>query len=187
MKNALILHGTSSSSKGNWFPWLTRELEGRGWRVWAPDLPGADAPNIKRYNDFIFSSDWVFNEESVLIGHSSGAVAILGIFQALPEKTVVDRVVLVGAFKDDLGRDDLKGLFEEPFDFEKIRSHARRFVFVHSDNDPFCPLPGAQYLAEKLGGELVMVPGAFHFSIGTGGERFKELPQVLNILDEKGS
>lgn len=185
MRNALILHGTAGSSTGNWFQWLKGELTHRGYETWVPDLPEAKNPNSVRYNTFLLSSPWVFNSESALIGHSSGSVAILSLLQHLPEGVVIDTAILVGSFMDDLGRDDLKGLFEEPFDFATIRTRAKRFVFLHSNNDPFCPLAGAEYLSEQLGGELIVVPDAFHFSIGTGGEKYRELPILLDILDGK--
>ena len=182
MKNALILHGTDATSKDHWFPWLESELEKDGWHVWTPDLPHASKPSIQRYNDFIFSSDWVFDEDSILIGHSSGAVAILGILQKLPKDIVVDTVVLVGSFKDDLGWDSLKELFVEPFDFEKIKQQSRRFIFIHSDNDPFCPLEHAQYLCDKLDGKLIIEKGAQHFSIGKGGPKYKKADFVLKAI-----
>lgn len=182
MKNALILHGTNGDPEGNWFPWLKTELENRGYNVWAPELPGADAPNVKRYNDFIFSSGWEFNEESLLIGHSSGSVAIYGVLSKLPEGVQVRQAILVGTFKDDLGWPNLKGLFEEPFDYTKIKTKAKKFSLLHSDNDPHCPLEGAQLLARALGGELTIVPGAEHFSISAGGERFRQLPIILDLI-----
>lgn len=182
MKNTLILHGTGATSKSNWFPWLKRELEKKRWKVWVPDLPQADKPNIKRYNKFIFKNkNWEFNKESVLIGHSSGAVAIFGLLQDLPEKVVVDTCILVGSFKDDLGWDCLDGLFKKPFDFKKIKKHSRRFVFVHSDNDPYCPLQHAKFLAKKLEGELIIKKGQGHFTVEKGPE-YKKLPLILGIL-----
>lgn len=183
MKNALILHGTGGSSKGNWFPWLKTKLEERGYKVAVPDLPGSDAPNIKRYNEFLLSQGFEYNEETVVIGHSSGAVEILGLLQALPEGTKIKAAIFVGAFMDDLGRDDLKGLFEEPFDFEKIETRADKFIFIHSDDDPLCPLEGAQFLSDMLDAELIVQTGQQHYSIGKGGSQFKEFPFILEVIE----
>ncbi len=185
MKNAVLLHGTKGTPESNWFPWLKVELEKRGYKVWVPQLPSADAPNIKLNNEFIFSSDWEFNSESVLIGHSAGSVAIYGILSKLPDGVQVKQAILVGTFKDDLGWPNLGGLFEEPFDYAKIKTKARKFSLLHSDNDPHCPLEGAQYLAKELGGELTIVPGAEHFSVKNGGERFRQLPEIVELLDSR--
>jgi len=182
MKNALILHGTNANSKSNWFPWLKEELEKKGWKVWVPDLPQSNKPSIKRYNAFIFSNKgWKFNDNSLLIGHSSGAVAILGILQHLPKNIVVDTCILVGSFKDDLGWETLKGLFEVDFDFARIKRHSKRFVFIHSDDDPYCPLEHAKYLSEKLEGELIILNNQGHFNLEKGPE-YKKFPFLLEIL-----
>lgn len=183
MKNALILHGTSSSSQGNWFPWLKEELEKKGWKVWVPDLPESDKPSIKRYNDFIFANnDWKFDNDSVIIGHSSGSVAILGIMQNLPENVVIDTAVLVGSFKDNLGRADLNELFIDQFDFEKIKKHCRKFVFIHSDNDPHCSLEHAEYLSKQLGGDLTVLKGQGHFNLEQS-PAYKQFPFLLKLID----
>ena len=185
MKNALILHGTDNDSSGNWFPWLKNELEKKSWKVWVPDLPQADKPSIKRYNRYIFSNDdWEFNEKSVLIGHSSGAVAILGLLQHLPKDTEVDTCIFIGSFKDNLGWDALDGLFEEPFDFEKIKQKANNFIFIHSDNDPYCPLEHAQYLSNKLDGELIVKKGQEHFNLEKSLE-YEEFPLILRLLSDQ--
>lgn len=183
MKNALILHGTDGNSKENWFEWLKQELEKWQWRVWVPDLPGANKPNIERYNQFIFNNqNWTFNNHSILIGHSSGAVAILGLLTALPDNVVVDKCYLVGSFRDDLGWDALTDLFVKPFDFELIKTKARQFVFIHSDNDPYCPLEHAKYLSDKLSGELIVMPGQKHFSIETAGKKYHDFPFLLGKI-----
>lgn len=187
MKNALILHGTSGNSHANWFPWLKDELENLGWKVWVPDLPGADTPNTKKYNKFILGNkNWQFNEESILIGHSSGAVAILGLLQALPSNIQVGTCYLVGSFTKDILKsgewDKLKGVLETPFDFEYIKQRARRFVFIHSDNDPYCPLEQSQELAQKTDGELIIKKGQQHFSVGTAGEKYKKFPFLLELI-----
>jgi predicted alpha/beta hydrolase family esterase len=182
MKRVLILHGTGGNSGSNWFPWLRKELEARGLKVWVPDLPMADRPSITRYNDFILKNkEWKFDEESVLVGHSSGAVAILGLLQELPENKKVDTCILVGAFKDNLNWEALDELFEKPFDFEKIKNKARRFVFIHSDNDPYCPLEHAKHLSNKLEGKLIVKKEQGHFNLEVG-EQYREFPLILEIM-----
>jgi len=183
MKNALVLYGTGGNAKKNWFPWLKEELEKEGWKVWVPDLPQADKPNIRHYNKFIFANKvWEFNKDSILVGHSSGAVAILGLLQESPEGIQVDTCYLIGVFKNDLGWDSLNGLFEKEFDFEKIKSKAKHFIFIHSDNDPYCPLEHAQFLSKKLHGKLIVKKGQKHFSVSTFGKKYSKFPFLLKEI-----
>jgi len=190
VKNALILHGTSSNSQSNWFPWLKTELEKLDYQVWVPDLPGADRPNMERYLKFLLEeNEFDFNRESVVIGHSSGAVTILGILQALPKDATVDSCYLVGSFSHVLAEDPdwqvLKGLFTTPFDFEKIAQQAQRLVFIHSQDDPYCPLEQAEELARQTGGELVVTAHDRHFSVGTGGPEYARLPLLLELITDQ--
>lgn len=186
MKKALILHGTDGHTTDNWFTWLKNSLEKENWKVWLPQLPDADRPNIRKYNDFLFKNeDWEFGDQTTVVGHSSGAVAILGLLQNLPNNKKVDTCYLIGSFKDNLGWDSLNELFLEPFDFDLIKTRANKFVFIHSDNDPYCPLEDAKYLSDKLGGELIVIPGQFHFSIGTAGEKYKEFQFLLELILDK--
>lgn len=185
MKKALILHGTSGSSQENWFPWLKDQLEERGYQVWVPDLPRADVPNFECYNEYILgNAPFELDVETILVGHSSGAVAILGLLHALPPETVVYASYLVGSFKDDLGWDALKELFVKPLDFEKIKKKSRLWYFIHSDDDPYCPLEHAEYLHGQIGGDLLVLPGQKHFSIGTYGEAYRQFPYLLRHIAE---
>ena len=186
MKNAIILHGTSANPDKNWFPWLKKELEQKGYKVWVPQLPDADAPNVKKYNEFLLNNGFDFNEETALIGHSSGSMAILGLLQNLPGDIRIGTAILVGSFINDLGSDDLKGLFLEEFDWEKIKSRAERFIFFHSDNDPYCPLGHAEFLSKKLSGKLIVMKGQGHFNI-TSHPKYKEFPELLKELTGRGA
>lgn len=184
MKNVLILHGTNGNPAQNWFEWLKVELQSKNFKVWLPQLPGSEKPEISKYNKFIFSNeDWEFGKRSVLVGHSSGAVAILGVLEQLPEGVEVDSCYFIGAFfKNDLNWDALELLFTKPFDFEKIKKKAKKFIFVHSDDDPYCPLEHAQYLRQQLQGTLIVLRGQKHFSVGSAGEQYKEFPFLLDLI-----
>lgn len=185
MKKALILHGTDGSSQDNWFQWLGKQLERLNYQVWIPDLPDASKPNIQRYNKFIFANnDFQIDDNTIIVGHSSGSVAILGLLSALPAKVKVKACYLVGSFKDDLGWEKLTDLFIEPFDFAKIKSKSRLWYFIHSDNDPYCPLDHAEFLHQQIGGDLLVLPGQKHFSVVTAGESYRQFPYLYHLIAE---
>lgn len=181
----IILHGTGASPESNWFRWLEGELGKGGHTVWLPQLPGADEPNEKTYTDFLLGPEAPFaiDAETILVGHSSGAVEILKLLQVLEGNISVASSILVSAFKNNLEWDALIGLFNQPFDFENIKQHCRRFVFVHSDDDPYVPLEHAQYLSEKTDGELRILKGQGHFNIEKS-EDYAQFPYLLNMINE---
>jgi predicted alpha/beta hydrolase family esterase len=180
---AVILHGTANDHTGNWFPWLKQELLKLGLEdVWVPDLPGSGRPDIKRYTEYLLSKNWDF-KNNLLVGHSSGSVEIMGLLLALPEGITIDTAVLVGTYKGDLGRDDLRATAAD-FDYQKIKSKAKKFIVVHSDNDPYCPLDGAKWVAQQLDAKFVLMPGFAHFGIQQD-PKFKEFPELLQIIKEE--
>lgn len=182
-KNALILHGTAGNSQENWFPWLKEKLTKRGYQVWVPDLPKADFPDSRRYNKFILAnSSWQFNQHSIIVGHSSGAVSILNLLQQLPPDKTVGACYYVGIFKDNLNWSNLDGLFYQPLDFSKIKSQSRLHYFIHSDNDPYCPLKHAEYLHQRIGGDLIVLPKQKHFSTSTRGAKYHKFPYLLSLI-----
>lgn len=184
MSKFLILHGSNGSPQSNWFMWLKGKLIGQGHEVWLPQLPNADKPNAETYTAFLLGNkDFIFDEDTVLIGHSSGAVEILNLLQSLPKNTVVKAAFLVGAFKDSLGEDTLEGMFTKPFDFEAIRSHCQKFTFLHSDDDPHCPIDQAEYLALKTSGEIIVFEGQGHFST-EASPHYKQFPELLDFITE---
>lgn len=190
-KRAIILHGTDSAPGQSWFPWLKQKLERQGYEVHVPELPGNHMPNRRIYNDFIFSQGWDLTD-GIVIGHSSGAVSVLNLL--MDERCPHIRLgVIVGAWAGmtDADNERVKSLGMEPeqfqelflpegFDFERIKQKADELVFLHGDDDPYCPIEQAQWLAERTGSELVVVPNGHHL-----GTKFKELPELWNIIEPR--
>lgn len=183
----VILHGTGANHTDNWFPWLKNELEKQGHSVWVPDLPNADRPNIKKYNELLLSQNFDFSN-AVVIGHSSGAVAILGLLEALPKNSKINTAILVGAFTKRMTESPswemLKELFDNPFEYEGIRQKSGQFIFVHSEDDPYCPIEQAEFLSTKLGGEMHRFTKMGHFSKRLD-PRFDKFPELLDIIHQK--
>jgi predicted alpha/beta hydrolase family esterase len=163
--------------------WLKGVLMGKGHQVWLPQLPDSNKPNTEKYTKFLLSNkDFILDENTTLIGHSSGAVEILHLIQHLPKDTSIKDAVLVSAFKDDLNWDNLSELFLEPLDFEMIQAACPKFTFIHSDNDPYVPLEHAQYLAEKTDGDLIVFPEQGHFNTEADA-RYKQFPEILDFIE----
>lgn len=183
MKQVLILHGTDASPDTNWFRWLEKTLINDGYKAWLPQLPQSATPNTKTYNEFLLSNtDFIFNDETILVGHSSGAVEILSLLQNLPDGVKVGDVYLVSAFKDSLGWDALDGLFTEQYDYGRIKTKARSITLVHSDNDPYVPLEHAKFLKDKLDARLLVIRGQGHFNLEQS-EGYKEFPLLMQIIE----
>lgn len=182
MKNAVILHGTNGYPLGNWFSWIKKELTKKDYKVWLPQLPDADKPDVDKYNSFL-KKGWKYNSETVLIGHSSGAVEILSLLENLDENIIIDKAILVAGFKDNLDWDILDNLFKYSFDWEKIKTRAREFILIHSDNDPYVPIGHGKFLHKKLGGKLIIEKGQKHFSVSSYGKKYKKFPLLLTFLN----
>jgi len=182
MTRFLILHGTDASPKSNWFMWLKGKLIGMGYEVWLPQLPDSEMPNVKTYNKYLLSNPkFIFDKDTIIIGHSSGSVESLSLLQNLPKSSVIKAAILVSAFKDNLDWEVLDGLFVEPFDFELIKKHCHSFTFIHSDNDPYCPTSYAEYLAKQTNGKLIMVEGQGHFNTEISPD-YKQFPKIIEVI-----
>ena len=181
MKKAVILHGTDGNPEGNWFPWLKNELENRGYEVWVPLLPDNHMPNRSVYNDFLFSSGWDLND-NVVIGHSSGAVEVLNLLMD-PRCPHIKAGVLVGIWESTadtpLDPQQFASLFPPSgFDYQLIKEKAGGLLFVHGQDDPYCPLEQAQWMAERTSSDIVIVPEGKHL-----GASFDRLPILLEALE----
>ena len=147
---AIILHCWGGNSESNWFPWLKKELENKGFEVFCPDLP--DSQNPKQDGWLNEAMKLEYDENTILIGHSLGSVLIM----RLLEKVKVKAVYLVAGFDEHLGIPEIMNFFKEPFDYEKIKSNTDKIVMLSSDNDPYIPLEHAQELSKKLDCGLII-------------------------------
>lgn len=185
MKTAIILHGTLGSPDGNWFKWLKGELEKRGLQVWLPQLPHAEQPSLNDWYTFIQKEcPFAINKDTLIVGHSSGAILALIIAQNNIEK--VGAIVDVSVFHDNsLQWEPNNKLFDQQFDWDTIRQGTNKLLFVHSDDDPYVPLDQAQRVANKCQAELMLIPGQGHFNLEKS-EDCRQFPKLLELIDQKG-
>lgn len=184
-KTAIILHGTLGSPHGNWFQWLRAQLEQAGITVWLPQLPHPEQPSLQEWGAYVrHECPFPITDATIIIGHSSGAILALILAQHNPQP--VGSVVAVSVFHDNsLEWEPNNRLFDVEFDWNAIGRNAQKLLFVHSDDDPYVPLPQAQFVAKQTGGEMAVIPGEGHFNLEKSPD-YETFPKLLELLKEKG-
>lgn len=184
MKTAIILHGTLGSPSGNWFQWLEQELKSKGFQVWLPQLLHAEQPSLQEWTDFVHAEcPFAIDSETLIVGHSSGA--ILSLIIAQQNVKPVGGVVAVSVFHDNsLKWEPNNRLFDVAFDWEAIQVNAGKLLFIHSDNDPYVPLDQAQFVADSCKAEMIVIPAQGHFNLEQSDD-YRQFPKLLEILEQK--
>jgi len=191
-KRIFIIHGWGGYPEEGWFPWLKQELESRGNEVIVPKIPDADEPRISKWIPAIKEAVGQIDENLYLVGHSIGVQAIVRFLQGLPEGTRIGGAVFVAGFfkrltnmgDDPTDLDVIKEWLETPADLNKAKDRMNKSVAIFSETDSYVPLENQDDFKDKLGSEIIILPGPGHFSESEGG--CTELPEVLEALEAMG-
>ncbi len=180
MVNAFIFHGTGGHPGENWFPWLKGELEARGCRTVIPQFPTPKDQTLENWFSVFDKHASEFGPDSLMVAHSLGCAFLLRVLEKYDVQAraafFVSAPVGVRPIKNWEGDQPFIG---KPFDWARIRAHARRFVVFHSDNDPYVSLGNGQKLARELGVKLSFISGCGHFNASAGFTRFDALLNAI--------
>lgn len=183
MKKAVIVHCWDGYPNYCWYPQTKKELEAKGFEVLVPEMPETGAPKLSLWLPKLQEAASKPSEDLYLIGHSAGVITILRYLEKLKDHQKVGGVVFVAGFTDDLGYKELKNFFEQPIDFEKIKTKAKYFTAIHSDNDPYVPLRFGDVFKEKLGATVIVKHNMNHFSgVVDNEESCTSLPDVADAI-----
>lgn len=143
----VLIHGNGGcTAADSWLPFVERGLAALGLdvvnqtfpdnvraraRIWLPHLEALGA-----------------DEHTVLIGHSSGAVAAM----RYAETHRVLGSVLVGVCHTDLGvaGERASGYYRDPWRWDAIRRNQQWIGIFQSSDDPLIPVAEARYVAAQL-------------------------------------
>ncbi len=180
-KRVFIIHGWAGHPQENWFPWLKRKLERHGVQVTVPALPNPTNPEMSEWVSAIAQVVGQPDENTFLVGHSLGCIAILRYLEGLPAGQKVGGAVLVAGFSESIGIPEIKSFFVTALDYQKVKNTCSTFIAVNSTTDPFVPLEKGTVLRDKLSAELIVVPDAGHLNQESG---FLKLPIILKKIVE---
>jgi hypothetical protein len=186
-KRVFIIHGWDGYPEENWFPWLKKELESKGFEVYVPQLPDSGIPRIQKWIPKLAETVGNADEQTYFIGHSLGCQTIARYLESLPKNIKVGGAVFVaGFFKRLTGPEDEPGVpetdrhwLDTPLDLEKVKSHLPKSIAIFSDNDPYVPLDNQDDFRDKLGSRIIIEHNMYHFSKSHG---ITQLPIALESL-----
>ncbi|MCF2528808.1 RBBP9/YdeN family alpha/beta hydrolase [Yinghuangia soli] len=189
MSEIVVSHGYGAGDDSVWFPYLTEQLAGAGHRVTVPRLPETNAPRLepwrKTYGEAVAAAGPA--EDTVLVGHSIGAVNVLRFLEQHDADAggVFAGVLLVAASAHEVGYDELAEFFEGGFDWARIRRAARQFRVLQAIDDPVNqpdPTEHVRLFVEGLGATAVVTPTGGHF--GATPDDHVEVPEAVRLVTE---
>lgn len=177
MQRVILIQGNGQSSgQDNWFPWLVSELKKLVVICEAPDFPNPKEAKASEWLPFL-KNELKADKNTVLIGHSSGAVAAL----RYAEKNHIYGSILVGAYHTDLGYDDEKasGYFDEPWSWDAIKNNQEWVIIFASTDDPYIGIDEPRLMKAELDADYYEFTDQGHFGEGNSKTEFPELLEAL--------
>lgn len=176
----IFLHGNGNSTpKDNWFPFIKTELEKFGINIIDRQFPDAYLARASYWLSFL-KDELKADKNSILIGHSSGAVASM----RFAENNQIFGSILVAPMHTDLGieTERLSGYYDKPWDWHAIRNNQNWIIQFSSTDDPWIPIAEPRFVHEQLKSEYYEFNTQGHF----GGDYHKRsFPELAEALKKK--
>ena len=184
MKNYYIIHGFMGSNIENWFPWFKEKIDDDNNLCIIPQFPIEIAHHTynewKKLLDVYYKDFKMINENSTIIGHSTGSICALKYI--LENKIKVEKLILVSGFNNYLSPDinDIHNKINPTYyvDEEKI-SHIKKYVdkiiCIYGDNDPYIPQDVLHNFAKSIGAKEVIIHNGGHINLEAGYNSFQEI------------
>jgi len=170
---AIFVPGNGNDNfQDRWRPYLKEELEKLGISVINIDFPDPVLASMKVWLPYL--KELGADENTILIGHSSGAEATM----RYAENNKLFGTVLIGACYTDLSLQNEKeaGYYDAPWQWDNIKNNQKWIIQFHSTDDPFIPIEEARFVHEKLDTDYQEFNNRGHFGDG------KEFPELIEAI-----
>jgi len=177
----ILIHGNNGgedpggAAHDYWFPYAKHEFEKLGLEVVAKDFPD---PKVARQDIWLpfLKNECGADENSILIGHSSGAIAAM----RYAERNKILGSVLVGTYYTDIGDENerISGYFDEPWNWSEIINNQEWIIQFSSVDDPYFSLDEPRLVSDKLHTE-------YHEFTDRGHFFDLEFPELVEAVKQK--
>jgi len=171
MTEVIIVHRWGGMPNDDWYPWLKKELEAKGFEVIIPEMPDTENPRIDAWVNHLKNNSKM-DEDTILIGHSIGCQAVLRVLETKGSK--VKGVVLIAPWielsglETDEEKKIAKEWVEKNINFSKVKERAKKIICIFSDNDPYVPASNTKLFKDNLNARCIIEKAQGHFN----GEKY---------------
>ena len=180
MKVMIIPGNGNTKIESNWYLSVKEGLKKPGIDVIAKNMPDPDLASKNYWLPFM-EKHLAGCNDSILIGHSSGAVAIMRYL----ETHAAWGAVLVGACHTDLGdaKEKASGYFDCEWKWNDIRNNCEWIIQFASTDDPYIPAQESRHIHRMLGTEYHEFSDRGHFS--SPNEDCTEFPEIVEAVRKR--
>lgn len=176
-KKAIIFHGTGGNPYIAWYPWVAKQLETKGYIVERPFYPDINQEPITEFLPKVLANH-VFDESTILIGHSGGTPLILSILESID--IVINQAFLVAGYST-LPNTSEEPVLQAEYNWTKIKSQVKDIYFINSTNDPYgCDDKQGRAMFDKLGGTQIILNDG-HF--GSPEQEYNTFELLNKLID----
>lgn len=188
MKNYYIIHGFKGSNIENWFSWFKAQIDSNENLCVIPQFPiELDKHNYnewKKLLDVYYKEFNMINNDSIIIGHSTGSICALK--YVLENKIKIDKLILVSGFNNYLSPDknDIHNKINPTYYVEEnrikeIKKYVNEIICIYGNDDPYIPQNVLHKFAESIGAKEVIIKNGGHLNSESGYIEFKELLKYI--------
>jgi hypothetical protein len=188
-RRVFIVHRWYGTPEADWYPWLKKELENKGFAVFVPAMPNPDAPEIKSWVKTLSDAVGTPDKDTYFVGHSVGCQTILRYIEKLPGGVNIGGIVCVAgwftltpeATPTSKEENIAKPWITEPISTEKVKNKVKKIVAIFSEDDPYVPLVENRCNLKEFGAEIIVEQNKGHYDEDT---KIFSAPSVLKAILE---
>ena len=174
-KKVLIVHGWGGNSKEPIVDFMNQEFSKKGYKVITPDMPETNDPKPELWLNKIKKELGEIKDNTYLVGHSIGGIAILRFIESLSDKEKIRGIILIAPWMgldkesiNEVGEFEAREIsnrwFSKKIDWEKIKAKIGKIICIYSKDDPFVPLEGKELFIKKLRAKILIENDKGHFT-----------------------
>ena len=181
-----IVHRWDGKPNSDWYPWLKKELEKKGFNVGVPKMPNTSAPQIDEWVSHLKKTVGKLDNDTCFIAHSIGCQTVMRYLEKENYNGKIGSVVFVAGWfnLDKLEGEDVKAIADPwintPIEFSNVKPKISKLTVILSDNEPYGFVKeNAKMFKDKLGANVKILENKGHF---TSDEGVTKLPEVLSEI-----